>query len=119
MNSKLRIIRVKDKYNGITLESGKELYNDIATFLIADTVIEVDFANQEYITAVFLNASIGFLYSHFKEEVIDKRVKTINVDEKYELLVERARQNSKKYWNDCDFQEAVDIAIVKLSEGNL
>ena len=116
-----KLIRVNGNYNGITLESGKILFKDIAMAIIDGQNVTVDFANQEYLTSVFLNASIGYLYAFFKTDIINEKL-TVSIEGSQLSgfnLIDRVLKNSEKYWNDNNFHDAVDIAIAKLSEGIL
>jgi len=120
----MKLIRVKGNYNGITLESGKELFKNISNAILDGEKVTLDFVNQEYLTAVFLNASIGYLFAYFKADIIDERLSVlIPPSEKDEtshldksIMITKTIKNGRKYWNDKEFKDAVDVTIAKMSE---
>jgi hypothetical protein len=111
----MKIIRVKDNYNGITLESGQCLFRDIGKAFVYGETVTVNFTNQKYLTAVFLNASIGYLSAIFRDSVLNELC-IIGETEEQSLLIDRVLENSHNYWHDNNHKEAVDIAITKMSE---
>lgn len=112
----MHLIRVKGNYNGITLESGKLLFKDMADAILNEEQFRVDFTNQEYITAVFINASFGKLYAFFKKEVIKEKMILGDMTEKQAFLVGRVLANAAIYWNDGKYKNAVDTVIAKMVE---
>lgn len=112
----MRLIRVKGNYNGITLESGKLLFKDMAKAIIDGEEVTLDVRGQKYMTSVFLNASIGYLYAFLKENIIEEKLTIAGDNEAHNSLIVRVREHSRKYWNDDGYKEAVDEVIAKMSE---
>lgn len=112
----VKLIRVKGNYNGITLESGKMLFSDIAKAMLDGENVKVDFVNQEYITPVFLCASIGYLFALLKEDAVHNKVEVIGVENKDEDMLNKIWFNGSQYWTEGETSETNDVAIAKMAE---
>ena len=126
------IIRGNYTYNGLRIEyrftgykSGESILHtwtydpypqSIEDFPLNEEQFRVDFTNQEYITAVFLNASFGKLHAFFKKEVIKEKMILGDMTEQQAFLVGKVLANAAIYWNDGKYKNAVDTVIAKMTE---
>lgn len=112
----MKLIRLKGNYNGITLESGKMLFKDIAKAMLDGEDVKVDFINQEYITPVFLCASIGYLFALLKEEAVHSKLTVEGILTKDEEILNEIWLGASQYWNEGESLETNDVAIAKMAE---
>lgn len=112
----MKLIRVEGRYDGITLESGNQLFNCMSRAILDGEQFKVDFTNHEHVTAVFLNASFGKLYAFFKHDVIKDRMILGDMTYDQGFLLGRVLANANHYWNDGEYKNAVDEVVAKMSE---
>jgi uncharacterized protein (DUF1330 family) len=112
MNNNNRII-LKDLFGKycITLDDGNYLYKKIVNSIKNKKEIIIDFEEIETCISVFLNASFGKLMKDYDWEEIKNYIILENINEDIKFNIDLILENSRKYYNDAEYREAVDIAL--------
>jgi hypothetical protein len=86
----------------VTSDDGQKVFERIAGALKDGKSITVSFRNVSGLTPVFLNASIGQLYSAFSQEEIRARLKVKDLAPADLVLLKCVVDTAKEYFKDPD-----------------
>lgn len=85
--------------NATTMERGYLLYKEIMKKIEKDEAIELDFQGLKLITSQFFNASISLLLKDYKIEVMQNKLKMINLPDYARNLLNISIGNAINHFN--------------------
>ncbi len=97
--------------NCITPGDGQVVYDLVHPELLADRVVELDFAGVEIFASPFFNFAIGQLLRDIQPEKLNRLLKVSNLNQVGKQILKLVIENSKRYYSDPDFRSRVDQVI--------
>ena len=79
-------------------ENGNDIFKQIDKALQDNMVVHLDFSNIKILTAAFLNAAIGQLYSKYKSEKLKQTIRIFNISDSDKLLLKKVTDRAKEYF---------------------
>lgn len=96
----------------VSTDDGDVVYKKIYEAFTKNENIELDFEGITIMTTAFLNAAIGQLYSIYKSEQLNEKLKLINVAEEDKILFKKVIDRAKEYFaNKKGFEDSANSAI--------
>ena len=115
MNSKIKILKIKDIINretAVSSDDGDIVYNSIVECIKSHTVAELDFSEISILTTAFLNSAIGQLYNTFSSDELNSAIKLKNVADEDKILFKKVIERAKEYFRDKKgFEDSANNAI--------
>lgn len=102
--------------NCITLDDGQHIYDLIYPKLRAKEATELDFSDVRIVASPFLNAAIGQLLRDLSPEDLNTYLKISNLSAIARPVVKQVIENSKAYYSNPVYQQAVDRVIGAMAE---
>lgn len=96
--------------NLLTPEDGERLQGMIRDIFSNNGSVVLDFAGVRIAASAFLNAAIGRLYSDLSQDDVRANLKTINLSDIGAFTLKRVVENSKEYYQNARFREAIEHA---------
>lgn len=96
----IKITNVIDSNSAISSEDAEELFKIIDTTLSANNKVNLDFSGIELLLSVFLNVSIGQLYSKYEYSFIDSNLSFSNLSEDDKSTLDKVINRAKQYFRD-------------------
>jgi uncharacterized protein DUF4325 len=85
--------------NAISMQSGKLLYDKIATPLLSNETVELDFSGVKIFGSPFFNVSIGLLLKDIKLEDLQDRLKITELNADGKQLLNFVIKNALKFYS--------------------
>ena len=95
----------------LTPDEGEELLAVVHAALAEQRDITLDFAGVLVVSSAFLNFAIGRLYEDIPADVVEAHLRAINLTDTGELTLKAVMENSKEYYSNKRFRDAVDAAV--------
>jgi STAS-like domain of unknown function (DUF4325) len=92
-------------------DSGQELHDLIHPQLLSDNSVELDFTGVNIFASAFFNFAIGQLLKDMSADNLNHHLKITNLSADGSTLLKRIIDNSKRYYSDPQYQNAVDTVI--------
>jgi STAS-like domain of unknown function (DUF4325) len=102
--------------NLLNPEDGSKLCAIIRSELLAKRDVVLDFAGVRIVASAFLNAAIGELYADVPEDVIKEHLSVPNLSDIGKFALKRVVDNSKRYYSDARYRNAVDASASNFLE---
>jgi hypothetical protein len=113
----MRII-VREVINdpGDPFVEGQKVHDLISPALARGEEVELDFEGARFISAPFLNATVGQLLRDHPLERVKSLLRVANLDALHRDLLERVIERSSRYFTDPRYREAADRALASMFE---
>lgn len=82
----------------VSAEDGQRVHDKIAPMLDAGRKVQLSFEGVETMISAFLNAAVGQLYGHMREEQIRELLSVTDMKGEDVALLRRVVQNAKRYF---------------------
>lgn len=115
MNIVIKVVEVIGELC-MTPYEGSRLYELIYIELINGRSIELDFKGVRICIPPFMNYALGILYKSFSNDVIEERLRIINMNDVSQASLFLVKENSSNYFTDINVQRAVDNALEAMQE---
>ncbi len=113
---KLKVQNIIDSNIAVSSKKGTILFNAINEMLSQENEVIVDFYGISDLTTAFLNVAIGHLYTSHSGEVLNKKLRLINLDELDSYLVSQVIERVKM--NQAEEKEFTDLIKEVLEDGD-
>lgn len=103
MGEIVRNIKIKtiiDSTRAISSEDAVELFKVLDATLESKNKLVIDFSEIELLLSVFLNVSIGQLYSKYDFDFLDKSISYEHIDPDDKITLEKVISRAKQYFSD-------------------
>lgn len=111
------ILNIKDIINSpsaLTREQGEIVYHNIVKSIESGKSVTLDFLEIESLISPFLNVAIGKLYEKFTSEILQERLKIVNLPKGKATTFKLVIDNAKRYYaNQERFNSIVEDVIDK------
>jgi hypothetical protein len=115
MNNENFVIRIFEEVGGgsaISVDDGSAIYRKIDAALSQGLKVQLDFQNIDLIITAFLNAAIGQLYSKYSSEVLNEKLKLINVKPEDVRLFKKVIERAKEFFtHHSDFEDTANRVL--------
>lgn len=102
---------------GITLDDGQRIYDLIHSHLLDGERVELDFSGVEVLASPFFNAAIGQLLKDISSEQLNRLLVVSNLVPAGMRALRRVIENSKQYYSNPRFRQALDEVLAEQIEG--
>lgn len=106
------VVKIRDSFgeNLLTPEDGDRLHALIHDDLKANRNVVLDFDGIKVVGSAFLNKAIGRLYADVAEGAIKEHLTMRNISDIALFALKRVVANSKEYYSNAPFRDAVDAS---------
>ncbi len=104
--------------NGITLQDGQKVYDEIHPQLKHGQEVILDFADVRIVASPFLNAAVGQLLRDISAEDLNRYLKFTNLPPVKRPILKRVIDNAKEYYGNEQIRHAVDATISEEAGSN-
>lgn len=95
----------------MTPEEGQKVYDLTYPELIANQLVELDFAGVEIFASPFFNFAIGQLLRDISSETLNDLLKFSHLNPIGKQVLKRVIENSKQYYSNENTRKAVDEVV--------
>ena len=109
-------LKIKDIVgaNCITQTAGAKVLNLIVDHLKNEQNVVVDFEGVEIFASPFFNSAFGRLYEYFRNDVLNDKLKIVNLNSDALHIVVRVLENAREYYAKAAIeQNRQDDAVTK------
>lgn len=112
------IVKLHDLFgeNLLNFEDGARVHKLVHDELVARRAVVLDFSGVRIVASAFLNAAVGQLYADVPSDVIKKHLTAENASDIALFALKRVVENSKRYYSDHQYRDAVDSSVSALLE---
>ncbi len=104
---RLNIFQVVGSEIAVSSENGNEVFEKIKQAIQHGKTVILDFNNLKIITTAFLNSAIGQLYSIFKSEELQQKLKIENIEDSDKLLLKTVTDRAKEYFANKEKMDSI------------
>lgn len=97
---KINVVEISGR-NAVSSSDGQELYSQIIA-KIDDEPVELDFAGVEVFSTPFFNLGIGRLLEKMSPELLNTRLKVVNLSHLGMRTLRRVIENAKRHYLDSN-----------------
>jgi hypothetical protein len=97
--------------NCMTPEQGQDVYDRIHQHLLDGQPVELDFDGVDIFASPFFNYAVGQLLKDISPSELNRLLSISNLNPVGLSVLQRVIENSKQYYSDPRFREAVDEVL--------
>lgn len=101
----------------LLIEDGKKIFDIVLPAVKGGVNIELDFGGIAVFSSNFFHSALGDLLEHVSYEDFNRFVSIVNLHEHGQNLLKRVMEDSRRYYTDENYRNALDSALKDLSIG--
>ena len=101
----------------LLIEDGKKIFDIVLSAVKSGTNIELDFDGISVFSSPFFHSAIGDLLEHISYDDFNRFVSIVNLHGYGQNLLKRVIEDSRRYYTDENYRNALDSALKDLYDG--
>jgi hypothetical protein len=99
----------------LLIEDGKKIFDIVLPAVKSGVNIDIDFDGVTVFSSPFFHSALGDLLGYVSYEVFNRYISIVNLHEHGQNLLKRVIEDSRRYYTDENYRNALDTALKDLS----